>query len=68
MTGIAKVMPQTSGVISELFVREGETVRAGQRLLTVRSEQRGTQGQSVTALIGDSLQAKRDAIANRLDD
>ena len=67
VAGIAKVLPQTSGIISELFVREGETVRAGQRLLTVRSEQRGTQGQSVTASIANSLQAKHDAISNRLD-
>ena len=67
VAGIAKVLPQTSGIISELFVREGETVRAGQSLLTVRSEQRGTQGQSVTASVANSLQAKRDAISNRLD-
>ena len=67
VAGIAKVLPQTSGIISELFVKEGETVRAGQRLLMVRSEQRGTQGQSVTASIANSLQAKHDAISNRLD-
>jgi membrane fusion protein len=65
--GIARVAPGAAGVVTELYVAEGDTVTAGQRLLLVRSERRGAQGQAVDASIIDRLQAKRDAVADRIE-
>ena len=59
MSGIAKVLPSAPGVVTEIYVADGDTVRAGQRLLLVRSERRGAQGQAVDASVIDRLQAKR---------
>lgn len=65
--GIAKVLPQASGVVGELYVAEGDTVRAGQQLLLVRSERRGAQGQGVDASVIERLGVKRDAVADRIE-
>jgi membrane fusion protein len=67
VTGIAKVLPPAPGVVTEVYVSEGDSVIAGQRLLLVRSERHGAQGQAVDGSIIDRLQAKRDAIANRIE-
>jgi membrane fusion protein len=66
VTGIAKVLPLTAGLVAELYVRDGDTVIAGQRLLLVRSERHGALGQAVDMAIVDGLQAKRDAFADRI--
>jgi membrane fusion protein len=65
--GIAKVMPSASGVVAEVYVADGDSVVAGQRLLLVRSERHGTQGQAVDASIIERMQAKHDAIAERME-
>jgi membrane fusion protein len=65
--GIAKVLPQASGVVSEVYAAEGATVLNGQRLLLVRSPRRGEQSQGVDASIVAQLQAKSDAIADRVE-
>jgi len=67
VTGIAKMLPPAPGVVAELYVAEGDTVLTGQRLLLVKSARRGTQGQAVDASIINHLQAKRDAIADRIE-
>ncbi len=67
VTGIAKVSPSAPGVVAEFIVADGDTVQAGQRLLLVRSERHGAQGQAVDASIIDRLQAKRNAIAERIE-
>ena len=67
VTGVAKVLPGPPGMVTELYVADGDTVVAGQRLLLVRSERHGAQGQAVDAAIIDQLLAKRDAIANRIE-
>jgi membrane fusion protein len=64
--GIARVLPGGTGVVTELYVADGDTVVAGQRLLLVRSERHGAQGQAIDASIIDRLQAKRDAVADRI--
>jgi membrane fusion protein len=66
VTGIAKVLPPASGSVTEVYISEGDNVVAGQRLLLVRSERHGAQGQAVDGSIIDRLQAKRDAIADRI--
>ena len=66
VSGIARVAPSAPGVVAELYVADGETVTAGQRLLMVRSERHGAQGQAVDTAVIASLQAKRDAIADRI--
>jgi membrane fusion protein len=50
----AKIVAVRPGQITELLVREGDVVRAGQRLATVRTEQSGESGGSA---IGESLAA-----------
>ncbi len=67
VTGIAKVSPSAPGVVAELFVADGDPVQAGQRLLLVRSERHGTQGQAVDASVIDRLEAKRTAIIERIE-
>jgi membrane fusion protein len=66
VTGIARVVPSATGVVTELYVADGDNVVAGQRLLLVRSERHGAQGQSVDASIIENLQAKRGAMADRI--
>ena len=66
-TGIAKVLPGASGTVTEVYVHEGEIVTAGQRLLLVRSERHGTQGQAVDTAVIERLEAKRDAITQRIE-
>jgi membrane fusion protein len=66
-TGVAKVLPPAAGMVSELYVADGDTVRAGQRMLLIRTERRGVQGQAVDAVVSQQLAAKRDAIANRIE-
>ncbi len=67
VTGIAKVSPSAPGVVAELFVADGDPVQAGQRLLLVRSERHGAQGQAVDASVIDRLEAKRAAITERME-
>ena len=67
VTGIAKILPSASGVVAELYVTEGATVQAGQRLLLVRSERHGAQGQAVDTSVIERLEARRDAIAARIE-
>ncbi len=67
VSGIARVSPSGPGVVAELYVADGETVTAGQRLLLIRAERHGAQGQPIDAAITASLQTKRDAIADRID-
>jgi membrane fusion protein len=67
VSGIAKVSPAAAGVVAELYVADGNSVVAGQPLLLVRSERHGAQGQAIDAAVIGSLQAKRDAIADRID-
>jgi membrane fusion protein len=67
VSGIAKLLPSGSGVVAEVYVSEGDNVLAGQRLLLVRSERHGAQGQAVDGSIIDRLQAKREAIADRIE-
>ena len=67
VSGVAKVLPPSTGVVAELYVADGDTVHAGQRLLMVRSERRGAQGQAVDATVIEHLRAKRAAIADRIE-
>ncbi len=67
VTGIAKVSPSAPGVVAELFVADGDTVQAGQRLLLVRSERHGAQGQAVDASVIDRLEVKRTALTERIE-
>ena len=64
--GIAKVLPTAPGVVADLYVADGDTVAAGQRLLLVRSERFGAEGQAVDSAIIDRLQARRDALTDRI--
>jgi membrane fusion protein len=66
VTGISKVMPDTPGVVTELYAADGDTVSSGQHLLLVRTERRGVYGQAVDASILEGLKAKRAAIAERI--
>lgn len=65
--GIARVLASAAGVVADVFVTEGETVVAGQRLLLIRSERYGAQGQAVDGAILERLKAKRNAVADRID-
>jgi membrane fusion protein len=66
-TGIAKLMPDKPGSVTELYVKDGETVAAGQRLLVVGTRRLGTQGEGVDASILEGLKAKHAATAERIE-
>ena len=66
VSGVAKLMPDMPGTVTELYVADGDTVSTGQHLLLVRTERRGVQGQAVDASILEGLRAKRAAIADRI--
>jgi membrane fusion protein len=65
--GVAKVMPPAPGVVTEVYVAEGQDVEAGQPLLAVRSGRHGSEGQEVDRAIVANLQVKRNALAQRID-
>ncbi|MFA5965205.1 MAG: HlyD family efflux transporter periplasmic adaptor subunit [Sphingomonas sp.] len=56
-TGVAAIQPSRSGTITALFIREGQNVRANDRLVVIRSEEDASNGASpgdrVAAAIAD---------------
>jgi membrane fusion protein len=65
--GIAKLMPSAPGVVTELYVHDGDVVRPGQPLLLVRTERHGAGGEAVDTLVVGSLKAKRAALVDRIE-
>lgn len=67
VAGIVKVLPPAAGTIAALRVAEGDTVRAGQPLILVRSERSSERGEPVDGAVVAHLRDKRDAIADRIE-
>lgn len=62
----AKIVAIRPGIVTELLVREGELVRAGQRLATVRVEQSGETGGSAVGESLGALETQRDLTRERI--
>lgn len=61
--GAQQLTAPRSGVIQEVMVEEGETVSAGDPILTVSYDTTSASGQSISSLLGASTEAQADAIS-----
>jgi membrane fusion protein len=61
--GLIKVAPQQTGVISQLRVREGQRVAAGDVLAVINTERTGAQG-GAQAELNRQIGIRRDSLAN----
>ncbi|MBM6596762.1 HlyD family efflux transporter periplasmic adaptor subunit [Microvirga pudoricolor] len=65
-TGTAKIFAPQVGTVSEVHVREGDTVQKGQPLLTVETAQVSTDGQDVNASILANLARQRSLLSEQV--
>jgi len=66
-TGIAAIMPSRSGVIEQLYAREGQAVRKGQTLVAIRAEEDMMSGDTVPDRIDRALLQQDARLAARAD-
>ncbi|HYZ22983.1 MAG TPA: HlyD family efflux transporter periplasmic adaptor subunit, partial [Rhodopila sp.] len=66
VSGIARVMPGAAGTVAEVYVPEGDTVAAGQKLLMVRTGRRDTESQAVDTAVVQQAEARRAAVTERI--
>lgn len=64
--GTAKVFATTPGVVSTVYVSEGDTVQQGQPLLTVGTAQIAADGTDVNAAMLDTLGAQRTLLEQQV--
>jgi len=65
-TGLVKLGAPQSGIISELLVKEGETVKQGQPLLRVISERHGTEGVELNQSLINQFQFQLNSLSHQL--
>jgi membrane fusion protein len=65
-SGTAKVFLTQQGVISEVFVREGQQVSEGQPLLRVSTNQLSGGGEDVNAVAVGILESQKDALIRQI--
>lgn len=66
--GLARVAPQRSGTIVELFVADGDSVSAGQKLALISSEEYLAQGSNLSGQLFLSLEQQQQTLQLRLDE
>ncbi|MEZ5784900.1 MAG: HlyD family efflux transporter periplasmic adaptor subunit [Xanthobacteraceae bacterium] len=64
--GVAKVFASRTGIITAVHVREGETVEAGQPMLTVAIDQTTADGKNVDAVLLDTLGRQKTALREQI--
>lgn len=64
-TGAISLSTNTSGILSRLFVKEGETVKVGQALFEISNERQNSQGE-ISDLIGQQLALRRQTLSSEL--
>jgi membrane fusion protein len=65
-SGTARVFATQPGIVSAIYVEQGERVEEGQPLLTVTTSQIAAGGEDVNATILDSLAQQKDALTRRM--
>ncbi|NCE89411.1 HlyD family secretion protein [Pseudomonas sp. L13] len=66
-SGQVKVYVPQSGIVLEKFVREGQAVQRGQKLLSLGSERYGGDAGPVQAGISQQLRQRRDSLSEQLE-
>lgn len=66
--GLARVAPQRSGTIVELFVADGDSVSAGQKLALISSEEYLAHGSNLSGQLLLSLEQQQQTLQLRLDE
>ncbi|MCS4309574.1 membrane fusion protein [Rheinheimera pacifica] len=66
--GLARVAPQRSGTLVELFVADGDSVRAGQKLALISSEEYLAHGSNLSGQLLLSLEQQQQTLQLRLDE
>ncbi len=64
--GTAKIFAPQRGTVQTIFVKEGQHVRPGQRLLAVETEQIAANGVDVNASILDTLMKQKELLQNNI--
>ncbi|MBV8591980.1 MAG: HlyD family efflux transporter periplasmic adaptor subunit [Acetobacteraceae bacterium] len=64
--GTAKIFATNPGVVTEVYVREGEEVRQGQPLLTISTAQIAADGQDVNATMLAALALQRTVLLQQI--
>ncbi|WP_115616148.1 biotin/lipoyl-binding protein [Chromobacterium vaccinii] len=62
--GLIRVIPPQDGLVSEVLVKEGESVHAGQILFVISNEHASEANGEVIKTITSLLQARRSSLAN----
>lgn len=66
--GVARVAPQRSGTLIQLYVADGDIVAAGQKLALISSDEYLAQGENLSAQLLSSLDTQRQTLNLRLDE
>jgi membrane fusion protein len=64
-SGVATIMPSRPGTVAALKVREGQTVRAGDALAEIRSEEDAAGGRTAPRRIIDALEEQDSRLASQ---
>jgi membrane fusion protein len=65
-SGTAKVFATKQGTISALYVKQGQQVQAGERLLTVSTGEIDASGKDVNAAILNTLEQQRQSLSRQI--
>jgi membrane fusion protein len=65
-SGTARVMAPQSGIVSAIYVEQGQSVEDGQPLMTVTISQIATNGEDVNAVILNTLTQQKDQLLRQI--
>lgn len=66
--GVARIAPQRNGTVVSLFVEDGQTVAAGQKLALISSDEHLVQGLNLSSQLLNALEQQRSNLHFRLQE
>lgn len=66
--GVARIAPQRNGTIVTLYVEDGQTVQAGQKLALISSDEYLEQGNNLSSQLLAALEQQRTNLMFRLSE
>jgi membrane fusion protein len=66
--GVARIAPQRNGTVVSLFVEDGQTVTAGQKLALISSDEHLVQGSNLSSQLLNALEQQRSNLHFRLQE
>jgi membrane fusion protein len=66
VAGTSKVFIPQQGTITEIYVKEGQTIEKGQPLFAVETSQIAANGQDVNTTMLDTLESQRNLLTNQI--